>query len=166
MVSAFTNDAGYITLSALNGYATESFVTSQGYITSADIPDIPVIPTDISAFNNDVGYITLAQVPTYNLTKAAVDEVIGASAAGSATMFYNQQGAFANIDLTGYATETFVTSRGYATESFVTSQGYITVDALSGYATTTDVSTAVSNHNTATDAHTALFNGKENVGVA
>lgn len=112
---------------------------------------------------------------TYVLTKEAVDEVIGASATGSATMFYNQQGAFVSIDLTGYATESFVTSQGYitisalsgyATESFVTSQGYITVDALSGYATTTDVSTAVSNHNTATDAHTALFEGKENVGIA
>jgi len=52
---------------------------------------------------------------------------------------YLQAGA-----LTGYATESFVTSQGYitssalsgyATESFVTSQGYITSSALSGYAT-------------------------------
>ena len=34
VVSAFTNDAGYITSSALSGYATQSYVTSQGYITS------------------------------------------------------------------------------------------------------------------------------------
>jgi uncharacterized protein (TIGR02145 family) len=37
-VSAFTNDAGYIT--------------------SADIPEIPTVPTNVSAFINDAGYVT------------------------------------------------------------------------------------------------------------
>lgn len=37
-VSAFNNDAGYLTMDS--------------------IPDFPVIPTDVSTFNNDVGYIT------------------------------------------------------------------------------------------------------------
>lgn len=35
-----TNGAGYITSSALNGYATESFVTSQGYITGITSSDV------------------------------------------------------------------------------------------------------------------------------
>lgn len=35
-----TNGAGYITSSALNGYATESFVTSQGYITGITSGDV------------------------------------------------------------------------------------------------------------------------------
>lgn len=39
-VSAFTNDAGYIT--------------------SADIPEIPTVPTNVSAFTNDAGYLTNA----------------------------------------------------------------------------------------------------------
>ena len=43
-VSAFTNDAGYIT--------------------SVDIPEIPTVPTNVSAFNNDAGYITNADIPT------------------------------------------------------------------------------------------------------
>ena len=34
-VSAFTNDSGYITNAALNGYATENWVGQQGYITSS-----------------------------------------------------------------------------------------------------------------------------------
>ena len=37
-VSAFTNDAGYIT--------------------NADIPEIPTVPTNVSAFQNDAGYLT------------------------------------------------------------------------------------------------------------
>lgn len=37
-VSAFTNDSGYITSSALSGYATETWVGQQGFITSASLP--------------------------------------------------------------------------------------------------------------------------------
>jgi hypothetical protein len=56
----------------------------------------------------------------------------------------NPSGFITSSALTGYATESFVTSQGYitasaltgyATESFVTSQGYITSSALAGYAT-------------------------------
>ena len=36
-VSAFTNDAGYITSSVLSGYATESWVTNQGYQNATDV---------------------------------------------------------------------------------------------------------------------------------
>ncbi len=85
-VSAFTNDAGYIT-----GYTetdpqftawdkdyndlinkpviptvptnVSAFTNDAGYITSASIPAIPTVPTNVSAFTNDAGYITAAQVP-------------------------------------------------------------------------------------------------------
>ena len=85
--SDLTNGAGYITSSALNGYATETWVTNQGYSTfSGDYndltnkPTIPTIPTNVSAFTNDAGYITSSA-------------------------------------LTGYATETWVTNQGYSTFS-------------------------------------------------
>lgn len=39
-VSSFTNDAGYITSSALNGYATETWVGNQGYITGITSNDV------------------------------------------------------------------------------------------------------------------------------
>jgi len=86
-VSSFTNDAGYITSSTLTGYATETWVTNQGYSTFSgsyndltDKPTIPVVPTNVSSFTNDAGYITSSA-------------------------------------LTGYATETWVTNQGYSTFS-------------------------------------------------
>lgn len=42
-VSAFSNDAGYITMDS--------------------IPEIPTVPTNVSAFTNDAGYITMDSVP-------------------------------------------------------------------------------------------------------
>ena len=53
-VSAFNNDAQYITQSALGS-------TLQGYAT---VGSIPTVPTNISAFVNDRGYITSSGVPT------------------------------------------------------------------------------------------------------
>lgn len=53
-VSAFNNDAGYLTEhQSLDGYAKTE--------------DIPVVPTNVSAFNNDAGYLTTADkyTPTY-----------------------------------------------------------------------------------------------------
>ena len=97
-VSAFTNDAGYITgyteqqvLSISNdtlfltggsyvklpaGFDGDynsltnkptiptvptnvsAFTNDAGYITGADIPEIPTVPTNVSAFTNDAGYLT------------------------------------------------------------------------------------------------------------
>lgn len=37
-ISAFTNDSGYVTSSALSGYATQAWVGQQGFITSASLP--------------------------------------------------------------------------------------------------------------------------------
>ncbi len=86
-VSAFNNDAQYITQSALGstlqGYATvasiptvptnvSAFTNDAQYITQAalgstlqgyaTVGSIPTVPTNISAFTNDVGYITTADV--------------------------------------------------------------------------------------------------------
>ena len=66
-VSDFTNDAGYITDSALAGYATEQYVDDA-------IDDIN-IPTDVSELNNDVGYITDSELHGY-ATEHYVDDAI------------------------------------------------------------------------------------------
>ncbi|MBO4231829.1 MAG: hypothetical protein J5862_01135, partial [Bacteroidales bacterium] len=50
-VSAFINDAGYITSDSIPSNVS-AFNNDAGYITSA------AIPTNVSAFNNDAGYIT------------------------------------------------------------------------------------------------------------
>lgn len=92
-ITKLTNNAGYITSSALNGYATEDFVTSQGYLSSISSSDVtnalgytPYNATNpngyISGINstdvtnalgytpydsaNPDGYITSASLPTVN----------------------------------------------------------------------------------------------------
>ena len=89
-VSAFNNDAGYITMDSVPAIPTNvsSFTNDAGYITSytetdptvpawakepnkpaydyteiANTPTIPTVPTNVSAFMNDAGYITQADVP-------------------------------------------------------------------------------------------------------
>ncbi len=66
-VSAFNNDAGYITAAEVPTVTVptnvSAFDNDANYITAADIPAIPTVPTDVSAFNNDAGYITAAEVP-------------------------------------------------------------------------------------------------------
>lgn len=94
--SDLTNDSGYITSSALSGYATETWVGNQGYLTSVswnDVsnkptfatvatsgdytdltnkPTIPTIPTNVSSFTNDAGYITKSvnDLTNYTLSSA------------------------------------------------------------------------------------------------
>lgn len=85
------NGAGYITNSALNGYATEQWVQSQGYAESSDLatvatsgsyndltdkPTIPTVPTNVSAFTNDAGYLTEHQSLANYYTKDETDALI------------------------------------------------------------------------------------------
>ena len=85
------NGAGYITNSALNGYATEQWVENQGYAESSDLatvatsgsyndltdkPTIPTVPTNVSAFTNDAGYLTEHQSLANYYTKSETDALI------------------------------------------------------------------------------------------
>ena len=65
-VSAFTNDARYITMDSVPTIPTNvsAFTNDAGYITMDSVPEIPTVPTNVSAFTNDANYITLSQVPT------------------------------------------------------------------------------------------------------
>ena len=83
-VSAFMNDAGYITAQDIPTIPTNvsTFTNDAGYITGytetdpqfnawdknyndlTNKPAIPTVPTDVSAFNNDAGYITAQDIPT------------------------------------------------------------------------------------------------------
>lgn len=83
-VSAFTNDAGYITeeqdptvpayvkaITAQNITDWNAKSTFSGsYNDLTDKPTIPTVPTDVSAFNNDVGYITDDTLVNYSLISA------------------------------------------------------------------------------------------------
>ncbi len=64
-VSAFINDAGYVTSAQIPTVPTNvsAFINDAGYLTSAEVQQAANIPTQVSAFQNDAGYITLSQVP-------------------------------------------------------------------------------------------------------
>ena len=82
-VSAFTNDAGYITMDSVPAIPTNvsAFSNDAGYLTGytetdpefnawdkdyndlINKPSIPTIPANVSAFNNDLGYITASSIP-------------------------------------------------------------------------------------------------------
>ena len=61
-VSAFTNDAGYLTEhQSLDNYYTKSEVNTS-LETKANKSEIPIVPTNVSEFTNDAGYLTEHQM--------------------------------------------------------------------------------------------------------
>ena len=87
--SQLTNDSNFITSTALNGYATETWVEQKGYLTSVawgditgkptlatvatsgsynDLSDKPTIPTATSQLDNDSNFITNAALTGYATT--------------------------------------------------------------------------------------------------
>ncbi|MCR4737131.1 MAG: hypothetical protein K5846_03100, partial [Bacteroidales bacterium] len=61
-VSAFTNDAGYITKDSIPTNVS-AFTNDAGYLIGTDIP---LVPTNVSAFANDAHYLTEADLSTIN----------------------------------------------------------------------------------------------------
>lgn len=66
VVSAFTNDAGYLTQhQSLAAYAKTAdlaaVATSGSYSDLSNKPSIPTVPSNVSAFTNDAGYLTQHQ---------------------------------------------------------------------------------------------------------
>jgi uncharacterized protein (TIGR02145 family)/uncharacterized repeat protein (TIGR02543 family) len=59
-VSAFQNDAGYITMDSVPSIPTNvsAFANDAGYVTVANVQQAANIPTNVSAFQNDAGYLT------------------------------------------------------------------------------------------------------------
>ena len=97
-ISSITVDAfGHVTAVGTSAlpYATESYVTSRGYITAAQVP-----AQTFSSVTTALGYTPYNSTnPTGYITSAAL--------AGYATETY--------VTTRGYATETYVTTRGYIT---------------------------------------------------
>jgi len=65
-ISAFTNDSGYITSSSLNGYATETWVGQQGYITGITSSDVTTAlgytPYDATNPNNYISSVSWGDI--------------------------------------------------------------------------------------------------------
>ena len=63
-VSAFTNDAGYITASDVPAQVNADWNATSGAAQILNKPTIPTVPTNVSDLTNDAGYITSADVPS------------------------------------------------------------------------------------------------------
>ena len=153
LLSDFTNDVGFITSSALSSYATQTYVTTRGYITSYTETD-PVFlahpannvtNTKISNWDTayswgnhaSAGYLTSVGTISYNdlsnkptLFSGSYTDLTNKPTlfSGSYTDLTNKPTIPASTsDLTngaGYITSSALS--GYATETYVTTRGYIT----------------------------------------
>lgn len=151
-VSAFTNDAGYLTehqsldnyytkTESDGKYATQVVVNEEiaaritdirdvkaAIESKADKSEIPTVPTNVSAFTNDAGYLTEHQSLDNYYTKTEV-----------------------NSSLESKADKTEIPSlNGYATEQWVGQQGYLTQhQSLDNYYTKSEIDGIVGNVNNA-----------------
>ena len=127
-VSAFTNDAGYLTEhQSLNDYYTKTEVDTS-LEAKANKTEIPTVPTNVSAFTNDAGYLTEHQSLDNYYTKTESDGKY-------ATQVVVNEEIAARINdirevkatLESKADKTEIPSlNGYATEQWVGEQGYLT----------------------------------------
>jgi hypothetical protein len=122
-----TNGAGYITSSSLSGLATETYVTTRGYLTTVAYADITGKPTLFSG-----SYADLTNKPTL-FSGSYADLTNKPTIPTNNNELTNGAGYITSSALTGLATETYVTTRGYITSA-----------ALSGYALTSAIPTDIS----------------------
>ena len=107
-----TNPDGFITSAALTGYATETFVTTQGYITQTTADGL-YYPLS----GNPSGFIGDAPSDgsTYGRNNGAWTVTGGGGLITSVTSPLAVNSGDLSIDLAGYATESWVQSQGYLT---------------------------------------------------
>ena len=160
--SQLDNDSGYITASALTGYAkkteiptkTSELTNDSGYITNTALEPYAKtadVPTKTSQLNNDSGYITANDVPVKSVDGATGDVVTNAVKTTTQTLTDAQkQQARTNI---GAGTSSFdgdynsLTNKPTIptkTSQLTNDSGFITDAALTGYAKTTDIPTKTS----------------------
>lgn len=155
-VSAFTNDAGYLTEHQdISGKANITYVDSEVSIVRNMIPDVSgkadktYVDTEIADVRGDIPSIAGLASETYVNGKVAEVRAEIPDVSGKADKSY-VDAEIASVEaeipsLEGYATETYVNSQGFlkehqslaglATESWVEAKGYLTEhQSLSDYA--------------------------------
>lgn len=113
---SWVQSQGYITSAGLSGLATQSWVLSQGYITSSGLSGLAT-----QSWVLDQGYITSETLPEDIATQSWVESYVSECDFAAA----------ADVD----ALSRWIVSQNYATQSWVSSQQFITSAALTGYAT-------------------------------
>ena len=129
-VSAFTNDAGYLTEhQSLSNYYTKSETYSKTEVDNL-IPVIPAIPTKTSDLQNDSGFITSSAIPT-NVSSFTND-------AGYLTQHQSLSNYYTKSEV-----DALIPTVPTNISSFTNDSGYITQSALTPYSTTTQVQTMI-----------------------
>lgn len=127
-VSAFTNDAGYLTEhQSLDNYYTKSEVDTS-LEAKANKTEIPTVPTNVSAFTNDAGYLTEHQSLDNYYTKTESDGKYATQVVVNeeiATRIREIRDVKAAIETKADKSE-IPSLNGYATEQWVGEQGYLT----------------------------------------
>ena len=94
---------------SLTGYATETWVTNQGYLVKSDLSDYVTSSELITELGN---YVTSTDLAAELLNYAELDDI-----PTKTSDLTNDSGFITSSALTGYATETWVTNQGYSTFS-------------------------------------------------
>ena len=99
-----TNGAGFITSNALTGYATETWVSNQGYLTAITSSDITTALgyTPYNSTNPD-GYITASDLPTNYVTTDTAQDISGRKTfIGEKAIYFKQSAAADKLGFTLY----------------------------------------------------------------
>lgn len=134
-VSAFTNDSGYITSSALSGYATEIWVTNKGYITGIDSSDVttalgytPYNSSNPNGYTSNVGTVTSVNnnLPDSNgnvtISGVTIDQTYDGTSANAQSGAAIAGAGF----LTGITSSDVTIALGYTPYNSTNPNGYIT----------------------------------------
>lgn len=103
MTSQLTNDSGFITNSALSGYATESWVNNKGYITGITSSDVTTA-LGYTPYNstNPNGYITSSALTNYVTTDTAQDISGRKTFLGEKAIYFKQSATTNKLGFTLY----------------------------------------------------------------
>lgn len=141
-VSAFTNDAGYLTSATLAGYATQSWVQQQGYLTS--IPSQYITDSELSTTLAD--YVTSSSLSTTlnsyaTITSLSTETSDRRDADDSLQLQINDKYDASNPSgfISGISGTDVKAALGYEPYNSSNPDGYITSADLSGYARITDI---------------------------
>ena len=99
-LSAFSNDTNFITSAALTGYATQTYVNSQGFITTGSLSvtsNTPSGTTSTLTYNNGVFTFTSAAASSYTLPTASTT-VLGGVKIDGTTISINGSGVISAVN--------------------------------------------------------------------
>jgi len=165
--SDLTNDSGFITASALNGYVTESQLQQAGYATETYVADYVAThsgPIDLSTYVTydwleAQSYVTEQALATASYVTSSdlsnMSYVTTSDLAGYATETYVADYVATHsgpIDLSAYVSKDELNQMGYVSQTDLSNAGYVTQSDLSNmsYVTTSDLNTAISGINVPT----------------